>query len=185
MHGVVKAMAGLKVVGRMSDRGQLSDVQMPGDAAKRLQGIPGADLMGDMLTPEGFRQMMSQSGLVLPKDAVQKDEKWQNKTSMKLPIGKMAGEIVYTYKGAQGNLHTIGVEPKMTIQADPNAPFAVTMKNQKGAGEALFDSESGRLKQITLNQTMDMDLEAMGQTLSQRVVQTTTTRLVEGTATKE
>ena len=136
-----------------------------------------------MFSPDGLKRMMGQSGLVLPKEAVSKGEKWNHKMDMKLPFGKINAEFNYVYdgpseKGGQ-TLEKIALQPKMTIDADPNAPFAMKMKSQEGGGHAFFDNKNGKLNEVTVNQTMEFEIEIMGQTLSQRMVQNVTTRLVD------
>jgi hypothetical protein len=183
LFGVVKAMAGMTVSGKINPRGEISDVQVPEKAAKQLGNLPGADALGDMFSPEGLKRMMGQSGLVLPKEAVKKGEKWDHKMDMKLPFGKINAEFNYVYDGPTEKggrtLEKIALKPKMTIDPDPNAPFAMKMKSQEGGGHALFDNKTGKLNEVTINQTMEMEIDVMGQTLSQRMVQNVTTRLVD------
>jgi hypothetical protein len=183
LFGVVKAMAGMTVNGTISPRGEISDVKVPEKVAKQLANLPGAEQMGDMFSPEGLKRMMGQSGLVLPKEAVSKGEKWSHKIDMKLPFGKIDAEFNYTYEGptekSGRNLEKIALKPKLSIDPDPNAPFAMKMKSQKGDGHALFDNQAGRLAEVAINQTMEMELEIMGQTVGQRIVQNVTTRLVD------
>jgi hypothetical protein len=183
LFGVVKAMAGMTVNGKINPLGEVSDVQVPEKVAKQLANLPGAEQMGDMFSPEGLKRMMGQSGLVLPKQAVGKGEKWNHKLDMKLPFGKINAEFNYVYDGptekSGRTLEKIGLKPRMSIDPDPNAPFAMKMKSQEGGGHALFDNKAGRLTEVVVNQTMEMELDIMGQTVGQRIVQNVTTRLVD------
>jgi hypothetical protein len=179
LHTVIKTMAGLTVTGKISTRGEITDIEMPAEVAKKLQGLPGAEALGDTFSPDGLKRMMGQSGIVLPKEPVDKGAAWKNKVDMKLPIGKIIAEIAYTYEGPAKNAEKIALKPKMSIQADPNAPFAMTMKSQEGSGHAYFDNQAGKLREMVMNQTMEMEIEIMGQTLSQRMVQNVTTKLVD------
>jgi hypothetical protein len=38
---------------------------------------------------------------------------------------------------------------------------------------------AGQLKEVTINQTMEFEIDVMGQTISQRMVQNVVTRLVD------
>jgi hypothetical protein len=180
LHGVIKGMSGMAVTGKISTRGEITDIEMPEKVLKQLKNIPGADQLGDMFSPDGLKRMMGQSGLVLPKEAVAKGDNWKNKVDMKLPFGKIVVQFDYTYDGPKEGLEKVALKPKMTLEPAPNSPFAITLKNQEGTGQALFDNATGRLRELTVNQTMEMELEVMGQTLTQRMVQNVTTKLVDG-----
>jgi hypothetical protein len=181
-HDIVKAMSGMTITGKMSPRGEISDVQVPEKVAKKFQNLPGGGL-GDMFSPDGLKRMMGQSGLVLPKQAVAKDDKWDHKTDMKLPFGTITATFNYVYKGPSDKdgrgVEKIAFTPKMAVEPDPDAMFVMKLKGQEGSGHALFDNQNGKLKEVTVNQTMEMEIDAMGQTLTQRIVQNVTTRLVD------
>ena len=183
LYKVIKGLAGLEIAGNMSPTGELTDVKVPEKAVKELQNIPGGDAFGDMLTPEGLKRMMSQSGLVMPKDAVEKGAKWKSKNEMKMPFGKMVAEVDYTYEGPADkdgrSLEKIALKPKATIEPNPNAPFSLKLKSHDGSGTAFFDNSAGRLLEVTNVQNLEMEIEVMGMSISQKMVQTMTMKLAK------
>jgi Family of unknown function (DUF6263) len=180
---VIKALAGLEIAAGMSPIGELTDVKLPEKAVKELQKLPGGDAFGDLLTPEGLKRMMSQSGLVMPQEAVEKGAKWKRKNEMKLPFGKMVAEVDYTYEGPADKdgraLEKITLKPKATIEPNPNAPFLLKLKSQDGSGTAFFDNSAGRLLELTNVQNLEMEIEVMGMAISQKMTQTMTMKLAK------
>ena len=183
LYKVIKSLSGLEVSGTISPIGEFTDITLPEKALKELQNIPGGDMFGDMFSPDGLKRMMSQSGLVMPKDAVSKGAKWKNKTEMKLPFGKMVAEVDYTYDGPVEkdgrSLEKIGVKPKATIEPSPNAPISLKLKSHDGGGTALFDNSAGRLLEVSNVQNMEMEIEIMGISSSMKMVQTMTMKLAK------
>jgi len=183
LYKVIKGLSGLEISGTMSPTGELSDIKLPDKAVKELQNIPGGDAFGDMFSPDGLKRMMSQSGLVMPKDAVEKGAKWKSKNETKLPFGKMVAEIDYTYDGPVEkdgrSLEKIGVKPKATIEPSPNAPISLKLKSHEGSGSAFFDNSAGRLLEVTNVQNLEMEIELMGMAISQKMVQTMTMKLAK------
>ena len=183
LYKVIKGLSGLEVTGSISPTGEFTDITLPEKAVKELQNIPGGDMFGEMLSPEGLKRMMSQSGLVMPKDAVSKGAKWKSKNEMKLPFGKMIAEVDYTYDGPVEkdgrSLEKIAVKPKASIEPTPSAPFSLKLKSHDGGGTALFDNSAGRLLEVSNTQNMEMEIEIMGMTISQKMVQTMTMKLAK------
>jgi Family of unknown function (DUF6263) len=180
---VVKALAGMEVSGTLSPLGEYSDVVVPEKALKEFQDLPGSANLGDMFSPEGIKRMMSQSGLIMPKEAISKGKTWKSKTDMKLPIGKMIAEVDYTYGGPEDkdgrSLEKIALKPKATLEPDPNSPIVMKLKAHSGTGAAYFDNEAGRLQEVTNQQTMEMEADVMGMAFTQKMVMTMTMRLAK------
>ena len=182
-YKVIKGLSGLEVSGAISPTGEYSDIKVPEKALQDLQNIPGAENFGDMFTPDGLQRMLSQSGIVVPKEPVSKGTLWKGKSELKLPFGKMLVEAEYTYAGAVEkdgrSLEKITLKPKATIAPNPNAPFTIKLKSHEAAGTALFDNNAGRLLEVTERQTTEMDVESMGVAISQKMVQTMTMKLAK------
>lgn len=183
LYKVIKSMAGLEISASMSAAGELSDLKIPEKQLAQFQNIPGGEAFGDIFSPEGLKRTLSQSGLVMPKEAVSKGANWKNKNDMKLPIGKMTAEIEYTYGGSIDKdgrtLEKIELKPRATLEPDPKSPIAMKLKTQDGKGVALFDNSQGRLLEVTTQQTMEMEAEINGMTFNQKMVQTMTMKLAD------
>src|SRR5262245_16065001 len=178
---VMKGTSGLKITATISATGAFSDVKVDEQTIKKLRKTPAFELFGDLLSADGIQRMVRQSELPLPQEAVEKGRSWKSESTGPLPGGKIIREIEYTYAGTTNKdgrvLAKINLTPKARIEANENAAVALKLKSQEGTGNALFDIGAGRLLEVTSRQTMEMEIEVMGQTFSQRMAQSTTMRL--------
>ena len=182
MYKALKVLAGLEIKATMSPRGELSDVKVPEQALKELQKLPGAEQLGDMFSPDGFKRMLSQGGLILPAGPVSKGDSWKNTVDLKMPFGKMTAVVDYTYQGPAEDgapLEKIGLKTKATLEPDPKSPLKLTMKSQDCKGTAYFDNRAGRLREVVNDQTMDMESTVGDMTFKQHMVQKVVMRLTK------
>ncbi|MCI0742529.1 MAG: DUF6263 family protein [Gemmataceae bacterium] len=180
LYQVVKTIGGLAFDCKMDATGEVKDAKIPAKALEALKNLPGGDQMGDLFSEEGLKKMI-QGGMILPKEAVAKGKTWNQKVSMKMPFGKMSGDIEFTYEGpvekGGKQLEKIAMKPQVKIDADPATPLPIKLKSQEGKGVALFDNATGRLVEMTSDQVMEMSIEANGMNLNQRITQNTIVRL--------
>src|SRR5262249_6230819 len=153
--------------------GQIKDVDISEASMKKLKALPDADkFSGGLLSTDGLKKMVG-AGLVFPEGAVTKGKTWSEKMDMKTPVGKMSGNMKYTYEGPAEKdgkkVEKIAIKPEMKIIPDPDAPIQIKLKNQKDKGFAYFDNAAGRLLEVTNEGTMEMEVEAMGVTIMQTV----------------
>ena len=186
MMPILKALAGAEIGLTMDPQGKISDVKVPEKLTKAAKNLPGGLAgagLGDMLSEEGLKQMMDQSGLRLPKEAVAKGKSWDQKMEMKMPMGKMKVETTNTYEGPVKRdgkeLERVAMKPKVTIEADPASPAKITLKSQDAKGSAHFDNAAGRLISTNLTQDMEMVIGVGGQEVTQKLKQTVAMKLLE------
>jgi hypothetical protein len=176
---VVQGMASLEITGILSATGEFSDISIPKNQLAPLQNIPGGQEFGDLFSEAGLKRMMSQSGLIMPKEAVNQGATWKDKTETKLPVGKMTAEIEFTYAGSVDSLAKIELKPKATLEPNPDSKIVMTLKAQEGKGTAYFDQALGRLLEVTTQHSMDMEAKIGATAFTQRLVQTMTMKLVD------
>jgi len=178
---VVNAIAGMEMDFTLSPSGKMTDAKIPEAVLKKLKNLPGADQgIGNMLSEDNLKNMV-QGNLTFPEDAVEKGATWKQKHDVKLPFGKMAGKMKYTYQGEETKdrkaLEKIGYKTNFSLEPDPKAPLQMTLKAQEGQGRILFDNKNGRLVENTLEQTMQMNLEIAGMSIAQTITQETRVKL--------
>jgi hypothetical protein len=131
---IFNALAGSEFTSTMDPRGETSNVKIPEKVLEviksKLAGVPG---MADMFSPESLKRMINQGGLVIPKEPVTKGQPWTKKMDVKMPFGAMKVTNTMTYEGpANGGLQKIAISPVVAMEADPNAPIKMSMKNSNG-----------------------------------------------------
>lgn len=180
---VFKAMVGSEFSLSMDARGRMSDVKVPDKLTEALKDIPGAAGLGDMFSGDAMKRMIDQSAMVLPEGPVTKGKSWEQKVETKTPLGKMKLDTTYTYEGpatkGDKKLEQVALKPKMEIEADAAAPVAIKVKDMDAKGTALFDNAAGRLVETNLTTNMEMEINAGGMNLSQKIEQVMTLKLAE------
>src|SRR5215213_6589255 len=147
----------------MTSRGEVKKVEIPEQVLTALKNSPNAAAMGDMVSAEGFKKMISQGALVLPKDAPKKGDTWNTKIEMKnQAVGSQTVETTYRYEGTKdikGKKFAV-IKPELKMEFGNQQPAAkegqpqqpagqqnmqMKIKDQTSSGEVLFDIKAGRL----------------------------------------
>jgi len=172
----------------MTSRGEVKDVKVPEQVLTALKNSPGAAAMGDIATPDGFKKMISQGALVLPKDAPKQGESWTTKVEMKNPaVGKQTVETTYRYEGTKdikGTKYAV-IKPQLKMdfeskpaegegqpqQPAPQQQMQMKIKDQSSDGEVLFNIAAGRLHSTSLQQKVTIEANVGGQAIEQKIDQ--------------
>jgi hypothetical protein len=181
MGGMIKTLAKVEFSATMTPRGETVDFKLPAELVQEFRNMPGGAQLGDMFSEEGLKNMMSQSGIVLPEGPVSKGSTWTQKVNTKLPFGKMTAEMKYTFQGTETvggkTLQKISFIPDAKIDADPAATINVKVESQKGSGTILFDNDNGRVQETTLQQVMEMTVGVMNLNIAQKLDQNVSMKL--------
>jgi hypothetical protein len=157
----------------MSPRGEIKDVVVSEKMLEALKNAPGAAVMGDMATAEGFKKMVSQAAFALP-EKLEPNTEWTQKMEMKLPsVGTQIAETTYKYQGPKEvdgqQYEAFAPSLKVSYQGGETP---VEIANQESKGEILFNREAGRLERSELKQDMTLKMTASGQQIEQTLKQT-------------
>jgi hypothetical protein len=173
----------------MTSRGEVKNVKIPDQVLTALKNSPNAAAMGDIASAEGFKKMISQGALVLPKDAPKHGETWTTKVEMKNPaVGKQTVETTYRYEGTKdvkGTKFAV-IKPQLKMEFDNQPPAAkegqpqqpaaqqnmqMKIKDQTSDGEVLFNIAAGRLQSTSLKQNVSIEASVNGQPIQQKIDQ--------------
>jgi Family of unknown function (DUF6263) len=174
MVPMFRALAGLECTLMMDPRGEIRDVRIADSVLESIQKSLPAGPAAQMLSKESLKNMVGQSSLILPKEAVAKGKTWTEKSKMPAnQFGTMVIDKTYTYQGAEAAEPThirIDLNTKTTLEPAANSPVELELKNQDGKGQIVFDSEKGRIVSSHLDMSMTQKIKAGGQELDQTVV---------------
>jgi hypothetical protein len=182
---ILKGMVGGEITMTMDSRGQFSDVKLSEKYAKALKNMPaGGGLGGDFMSEDGIKRLITQSAMTLPEGGVTKGKSWSSKHDAKMgQLGKMVVDTRYAYEGMETRrdkkVYKISMKPTVSIEADPGAPVAIKLKSQDTKGSAYFDNEAGRLLDTDMVQNLEMELDVMGQNITQKIKSTTSLKLAD------
>ena len=121
-------------------RGEIKDLKVPEVLTKALQGLPGAAMMREMFSEEGFKQMMQQSSMILPESAdLEPGYEWTRITKLKnAQFGEIEVKTTYNYQGTrevQGkSFEAFGVSVGMNFGDSPDQ-VQLRIVNQESKGE--------------------------------------------------
>jgi hypothetical protein len=157
-----RAMTSSEVVVSMTPRGQVADVEVPENLMEAMRAAPGADLLGELATADGFKKLVSRSTFELPESLELKDE-WTTTMETENPmLGKQTIETTYRYVGPKDvdGQQFEAFEPKLEIS------FAdAEVAEQESSGEILFSRAAGRLQSMTLDHRLQLVTAAGGKPL--------------------
>lgn len=163
----------------MQPTGKIENVTVPQQLIDAIK--EGAAGNAAALNEETLKQMMKQSAVTLPRQAVGPNSTWTSKQSVQLPFGTMNIDSTMTFlqKDSVGNA-IIDVVPKISVTPKAGAPVKMELKSADGRGQVTFNIAQGRVAQSRLDLTMSMKIEAAnGQVFDQTITQTTAMTLVQ------
>jgi hypothetical protein len=183
-----KAMTGSEFEVTMTDRGEIKDVKVPDEMLAAIKNSPGAAMMGEMATSEGFKKMIKQGALELPVGPPEQGQEWKTDLTIENPVaGKQVVETTYRYEGTKdvdGKTYAL-IRPQVKMdfgapgqnaEGQPAQAQQLNMKiaDQSSEGEILFDPQAGRLHSSEMKQKFTLDMSAGGQAMKQKIDQTIT-----------
>lgn len=157
----------------MAPTGKITNVSVPKGLLEAMQA--GAAGNAAAMNEETLQQMMKQSSVTFPTEAVGPNSKWNSSQSVEFAFGTMNinSTMTYAQKDSQGNA-VINVQPEISVTPKASAPIKMQLKNSEGRGQITFDVARGRVLKSRLDLTLEMKVEAAnGQVFDQKINQTT------------
>lgn len=160
----------------MSPRGEFDKLDLPESFATAMKNVPGAAMMGELSSDEGFLDMLQKSSLVLPApEDLSPGHQWTTKSAMQNPqLGSVTAESTYRYEGTREiegtDYGVFNVQMKLDFGEDVGGT-KLEITNQNCTGEILFDRQAGRLESSKLEQDIDMNVGENDQITRQKLRQ--------------
>lgn len=177
-----KAMVDAEFTLTMDTQGRFSDVKVPEKLLEALKNSPAGAQLGEMFSEEGIKRMVGQGGLILPDEALSKGKTWNQKTEVKTSFATMKMDNICVYDGPttrdSQQLEQVSFQPKIAMEPNKDAPVTIKQKSADAKGTALFDNAAGRLVETKMTQVMEMEIEAGGQNMTQKLEQIISMKLV-------
>lgn len=133
----------------LNARGEILDVTLSDEAAQAIEQSTASDNLKQLLTPDGLRQMLRQSSVVLPEKSIAAGATWNEQVESASPLGTLKLRHEYRYAGSEERdgrlLEKITVETKFELIKPSAAPRSkLTIKSQSQTGTLYFDAAAGR-----------------------------------------
>ncbi len=179
LRPVFESLVGAEFTVKMSELGRISEVQIPDEFRASLQGNRNSQMSG--FSEDSMKQMLQQAALILPERAIATNDQWNSQMKFEMPFGLLKNDNEMTYLGTDETspraLEKIQLKSNTVMEANPNSPVKVELKEQDTSGTIDFDNTAGRIHGSAVTQKMVMSINAGGQSMEQTVTQTMRLRL--------
>jgi hypothetical protein len=182
--GPIKALVDADVGMTMDARGKIGDVKIPDSVKDAWKKAGNAQGLGDLGSADGIKKLVEMSGVVLPEGSIAKGKSWDSKSEIAMDkgLGKMIQETKHTYDGEEKhdgkNLQKISSVITQSIEPGKDAP-EIKVKSQDSKGTTYFDKDAGRVTETNMTQNIVMEINAGGQTLTEKITQTIKLKLAD------
>ena len=178
LNPLFDAMIGGEFKFKVTPLGDVTDVVVSEKVKQQLQQNPALAAMGGLFSDEGLKNMIAQSFLSFPDMPLAANTTWNKELTVKQPFGTQTIDTTYTYGGTamhEGkSVEKISLKPKVSIKTNAAATVNLSVSEQSGTGEVLFDNQTGRIARMTMKQELKMDLQIGGLKQEQQTVTETT-----------
>jgi len=161
----------------MKPTGEVGEVVIPPKLIEAINSSAAGN--ANALNKETLEQMMKQSAVTLPANAVSPGSEWTSKQSVQLPFGTMVikSNMTYVSKDATGHA-VIKIVPEISVTPKEGAPVKMSLTSSAGEGKVLFDIARGRVVKSQLDLKMAMKIDSGQQVFTQQINQKTELTLV-------
>jgi hypothetical protein len=183
---VFDVIVGKPFVMKVTSLGKVLEMQAPDGVVQAFKNMPAGQ--GGMFSEDGLKQMISQSMLPLPEEAVAVGTTWEKSAEMQAPpFGKQVTVTQYKFAG-DGEVNgkkvdkiDVTMDIKLEAGDDPNTKFK--LKDNKAGGEIHWDNSAGQPAQSRIDSKMSFEITANSMTIEQTVTTNSVmTRVATGDA---
>lgn len=145
---------------KIDARGQIVEAKVPEKVTSAIQGSPFQSFAaaGGLFSDTGLRDTLAQMLPTLPEKAAAPGDSW--KTRIDMPVQPLSLSMAFDTKIAMLDADSARLESNIetTITPLPNSPFKIEVKKQTGNGSAVVDRKAGRLKESSIQQSINLNL---------------------------
>ncbi|MFN9719965.1 MAG: DUF6263 family protein [Planctomycetota bacterium] len=160
----------------MRPTGKIDDVVVPESLVKALTD---SGPTGSMLTEASLKEMMTQSAVSLPAEAIKPGAMWSTSQQVDLNFGTMVVTSNLTYLGTKDGMAQISTKPSIDVKPKDNAVVGLKLTKSEGKGLVQFDVEKGRISRSDLSLKLDLAVTRFGKTVNMTLNQATAMNLAE------
>jgi hypothetical protein len=129
---------------RMTDRGEISDVELTPQLSQALEKTKS----GALFSSGGVSRILRQAVVVLPENAIAANGTWESTRTLETPLGELKQVDRYTYVGSEQ--HQGRAAEKISVatslaknEGEPSKARPITLKETQQTGSLWFDNAAG------------------------------------------
>ena len=146
----LQPLLNLPIAVEMSSTGEILDVKIPPDVAELLNELPNTQNLRRLFSPEGLKEMMGASSVILPQP-LKVGQTWTHQSTSETAMGAMEQTETYTYvknnDGEQGKIAEFNVSTELkSLDSTANqqgSSLQGKLLSFRGSGTLLMDIENG------------------------------------------
>jgi hypothetical protein len=165
-----RELAGSELIVVATARGQATEVTLPESLSAAIAAGPGAEVLGELGSAEGFKQMVARELFELP-ETLEPGVEWSTTGEINhSQLGKVKMTTTYRYAGARDadGATLEAFTPSVAFQAT-GGEAAVTVDKQETTGEVLFNRTAGRLESKTGTFTVHLTITQSDKSIKQTI----------------
>ena len=174
-------LIGGKLQVKLAATGEILDVTLGESLASHLEKLPADAGWKGLFSRDGLRQLLRQSVVVFPSEAVDAGATWKRELEIAAPLGKIHQTSDYKYVGPESRdmrtLERIDVTSRVTVAKGAGPAEPPTIKEQSQTGQIWFDAAAGRLSESTSTQKLRTEAKVRDTVVGVTVNSTLKTRL--------
>jgi len=169
---IFDAMVGKPFVIKVTPLGKVVDLKTPEAILAAFKNMPGAQ--GGMFSEDGLKQMISQSMLPLPEEAVTVGKTWEKTAETQAPpFGKQVTKSEYKFAGEEEvdgkKLDKIDLTLDVKIEMGEEAQARFKLKDNTSGGQVLWDNVAGQPAESRVSSKMAFEIMVNSNTIEQGV----------------
>jgi len=185
---LLRSLVGTEFLFKMSPRGEISDIKVPEKVVEAIKKTGPLGGGAGMFSEDGMKNMISEMGLTLPNEDLNKGKEWSSESKTSMPqVGVLSRTKTYQYQGAEAkdakSLERIDQTTKVVMQPDPKSNVDIKINEQKSEGRFYFDNARGYINESNLSENIKMTFKIKIGDVEQDVTQgnesTTVLKLVK------
>lgn len=144
----VEPVIGVEFVVTVTNRGAITAVELSEAATEAFASVKSPALK-QLFSAEGISQLLGQSAVELPEEAVMPASHWKAELSTQSPLGTLEQAKTYTVAAPEEidgkTLQKIDITGQLNIKATEPSSSKLKLVDQELSGVLKFDAEAGRL----------------------------------------
>ena len=155
----------------LTPRGEVKDMKLPQGMLENMNKSLGGGQTGNVFSEDWMKQIGEMG--VLPERPVQPGDTWTREDSLKMPgIGEQKVESLFRYEGSETRAGKTLEKISMSMHFKPGEEKdkgMVALRENEVKGINYFDAESGHVVETFVKMKMKMDINVLGQQMSQDI----------------
>jgi hypothetical protein len=167
---IFDAMIGKPFIMKVSPLGKVSDMQAPDGMVQAFKNMPA----GGMFSEDGLKQMIGQSMMPLPEEAVAVGKTWDQSAEMETPpFGKQVTTTQYKFGGEEEvdgkKFDKIDVAMDVKLEPSEDAQAKIKLAGNDASGVIYWDTAAGQPADSRVNSKMKFEITVGTNSLEQTV----------------